>query len=356
LDAMDNEPLDVAELRSMLQDALVAAHRVREIVQSMRLLARGDTVQRARVNVANCLEQSIAFAANTLRCRARLVRDVAPDLYVEANAAQLSQVFVNLLANASHALVDEEAGRNEIRVTARREGERALIEIADNGHGISEELQSRIFEPFFTTKETGEGMGLGLSICRNIIEGLGGAIGVSSRVGQGTVFRVLLPVAAAAAPARLPADPKPPSSVPASGVRPRLLIVDDEQAVTMLLRHALAGEAYDVTAVASGREALTALQQQKFDLILCDLMMPEMTGEDVYLEATRVQPELASRFVFLTGGAFTPRGRQFIASVDAPVLEKPFEVGPLRALLRERLGERAAEAAQWAAAAIAKPA
>jgi PAS domain S-box-containing protein len=339
LDALETEPLVVAELRSMLQDARVAANRVREIVQSMRLLARGDAVRRERVNVASCVEQSVAFAANTLRYRARLIRDVAPDLYVEASTAQLSQVFVNLLANAAHALLDDAPERNEIKITARREGNRARIEIADNGKGIPEELQSRIFEPFFTTKDTGEGMGLGLSICRNIIEGFGGTMSVSSTLGQGTVFRVLLPAASAApeAVAPAPSDPKRPSSIPPSGIRARVLIVDDEQAVTALLRHVLAGDAYDVVTVKSGREALAALQQMRFDLILCDLMMPEMTGEDVYLEATRAQPELASRFVFLTGGAFTARGRQFLASVNAPVLEKPFHVAELRGLVRERL-------------------
>jgi CheY-like chemotaxis protein len=91
----------------------------------------------------------------------------------------------------------------------------------------------------------------------------------------------------------------------------------------------LGSQACDVTTVKGGRAALSALERERFDLVLCDLMMPEMSGEDVYREATRRWPQLARRFVFMTGGAFTPRGRQFLASVPAPVLEKPFRMDDL---------------------------
>ena len=125
-------------------------------------------------------------------------------------------------------------------------------------------------------------------------------------------------------------------SVPIWG-RPRLLIVDDEEMIAGLLKRGLASQAYDVTVVHSGPAALTALGQERIDLVLCDLMMPEMNGEDVYREATRRWPELALRFVFVTGGAFTPQGRQFLASIDAPVLEKPFRLHQVREVVSSRL-------------------
>jgi PAS domain S-box-containing protein len=339
LDLLEDGTIDTVALAGMLRDVRSAANRVSAIVSSMKLLGRSDAVKRERVSVADSLEQSIAFAANTLRYRARLVRELAPDLYVVANAAQLSQVFVNLLANAAHALPEGTPGQNEIRVKASRQGAQVLVEIADNGRGMQPELQSRIFEPFVTTKDAGEGKGLGLALSRTIVEGLGGKISVSSQAGQGSVFRVLLPaaeqVAAPPEPSAASAQNRP-LSVPVAA-RPRLLIVDDEQVIASLLKHGLASEAYEVTTVNSGRAALTALEQERFDLILCDLMMPEMTGEDVYREATHRWPQLAPAFVFLTGGAFTPRGREFLASVDVPILEKPFRMHEVRELVSARL-------------------
>jgi CheY-like chemotaxis protein len=142
------------------------------------------------------------------------------------------------------------------------------------------------------------------------------------------------PVAAGAEP---PASEQPRQLGVPTGVRPRLLIVDDEEVIARLLKRGLASEAYDVTAVHSGPAALSALGQERFDLVLCDFMMPEMNGEDVYREATRRWPQLAPGFVFVTGGAFTPRGRQFLANVDAPVLEKPFRMHEVRKLVSARL-------------------
>ena len=341
IDAVEDGTVDTAALRAMLLDARSGAARVREIVQSMRLLARTEAVQRERINVAESIEQSIAFAANTLRYRARLIRDLAPDLFVDGNASQLSQVFVHLLANAVQALPEDTPRRNAIRITARREADQVVIEVADNGRGIQQENQSRIFEPFFSTRDSGEGMmGLGLPISRNVVEDLGGQLSVSSEAGKGSVFRVVLPAAQGAAPS---AEPPPASegtalsAAPPSGFRPRLLIVDDEEAIATILGRVLARDDYDVTAVMTGREAIAAIGQRPFDLILCDLMMVDMTGEDVYREVTRAWPELARRFLFLTGGAFTPRGRQFLASVQAPVLEKPFQMDVVRKLVSARL-------------------
>lgn len=342
LEMLEEGTVDTVDLRGMLLDVRLAADRVRETVSSMKLLARGDAVQRERVNVADCMERSIAFAANTLRYRARLSREIAPDLYVDANDAQLSQVFVHLLANAAHALPEDTPAQNQICIAARRDGDQILIEVADNGRGIPEELQSRIFEPFFSGMSSADGMGLGLSISRTIVEGLGGALCVSSGAGQGSVFRVVLPAREALTPRPEPPSgsaqqqPQQPGAIP-SEVRRRVLIVDDEEAINGLMGRVLAREAYDVTTAKGGRDALVALEGKSFDLVLCDLMMPEMSGEELYRQAVRRWPQLARRFVFWTGGAFTPRGRQFLAAVPAPVLQKPFPMDELLGVVRARL-------------------
>jgi PAS domain S-box-containing protein len=348
LEMLEGGTVEVGELRSMLLDVRTGGERVSEIVRSMRLLARGDTAQRERVNVNDCVEQSIAFAANTLRYRAQLIRELAPDLYVHAKASQLSQVIVNLLANAAHALPENAPRQNEIRVVTRRDGDLVLIEVADNGPGIPESQQARIFEPFFSTKSASEGMGLGLSISRNIVEGLGGQISVRSEQGGGSVFCVSLPAAppVGAAAEQQPSAPPRPSGIVPAAARPRVLVVDDEAAIAGLLARALGNEAYEVTTVKGGHAALKALEAYRFDLILCDLMMPEMSGEDIYWEVTRRRPQLAHRFVFMTGGAFTPRGRQFLASVPAPVLEKPFRISDLLRCVSRRLQASSGEATQ----------
>ena len=179
-----------------------------------------------------------------------------------------------------------------------------------------------MFTPFFTTKAVGVGTGLGLSICHNIVTGLGGEITFVSEAGRGTEFTVVLP--AAPAPAEVPAPsaaPRPrrrrrrrrtPAPTAGPARRGRILVVDDEPIVTRSVKRAL-DRAHDVVAMNSPRQALEAIVAgARFDLILCDLMMPEMTGMDLYAELQRVAPELVPRVVFLTGGAFTAAAAEFL--------------------------------------------
>jgi PAS domain S-box-containing protein len=329
---------DPVSLSSDLTAARENALRVRSIVQSMKLLARGDTGQRETVDVNGTLEMSLDVLASSIRHRARIELELDPALYIEGNQAQLAQVFVNLLTNAEQALPEGGGEGNEIRVTTRRDGELVVIEVADNGPGIPQALQAHIFEPFFTTKAVGGGMGLGLSLSSAIVKGFGGALSVASEPENGSVFKIELPAAASPAPARSEAPrpfdrPQPPAV--RSAARPRVLVIDDEPALTKTLQRLLAQDC-DVVTTNEGREAIALLVDSgppAFDVILCDLMMPEPGGEAVYAHVTSVRPELAGRFVFITGGTFTQQGRHFLNTVAAPVLEKPFDLQRLRALV-----------------------
>jgi PAS domain S-box-containing protein len=331
--APDAAPL-VVDLTVARENAL----RVRSIVQSMKLLARGDTNQRETVDVNATLDMSFNVVASSIRHRARMVLELEPKLYVEGNAAQLAQVFVNLLTNAEQALPPETGEKNEIRVTTRRDGERVVILVADNGAGIPKDQQQHIFEPFFTTKAVGVGMGLGLTLSTAIVKGFNGNLSVESEPGRGSVFRIELP--SASAPGGAPAMPSPSAlrsrapSRPAAG-RPRVLVIDDEPALTKTLQRILLRDC-DVVVTNHGREAIALLiepEEPAFDVILCDLMMPEPGGEAIYAQVTRARPALAGRFVFMTGGTFTAQGRHFLATVAAPVLEKPFDLQRLRAVV-----------------------
>ncbi|MET0405484.1 MAG: ATP-binding protein, partial [Cystobacter sp.] len=247
---------------------------------------------------------------------------------VQGSESRLCQVFLNLLLNAAHAIPEGDALEHEIRVVIRESGAgEVVVEVRDTGVGMSPEVRARVFDPFFTTKPVGEGTGLGLSICHGIIDSMGGRIAVDSTVGKGSVFRVSLGVAGVPVEARAE-----PEAQPAVG-RARILVVDDEPYVTRALQRSLSPE-HEVATVNGARAALKLFDQgSRFDLILCDVMMPGMTGMDLYAELNRNVPDQAQRVVFMTGGAFTPRALSFLQEVSNPKLSKPLDLRQLRALV-----------------------
>jgi CheY-like chemotaxis protein len=259
------------------------------------------------------------------------VKDYGDTPMVEGNESRLGQVFLNLLLNAAHAIPEGETERNEIRVTTRTDARgHAIVEIRDTGTGIPADIREKIFDPFFTTKSSSEGTGLGLWICSGILAGLGGDVVVDSDIGRGSTFRVTLPPVSIEAPAPTPAQPVAEAEAPGG----RLLIVDDEPMILGALRRSFSAD-YKVTCVGDGRRALERIRGgERYDVILCDLMMPEMTGMDLYAELVRLVPEQADRLVFVSGGAFTPRAREFLERVPNARVEKPIDFQNLKLLLR----------------------
>ena len=153
---------------------------------------------------------------------------------------------------------------------------------------------------------------------------------VDSEIGRGSTFRVTLPPAVMDSPSELVNAPAP--EVAAQGGR--LLVIDDEPMILGALRRSLSAE-YNVTCVGDGRKALERLRAgERYALILCDLMMPEMTGMDLFAELEKVAPDQASRMVFVSGGAFTPRAREFLERIPNARVEKPIDLQNLRLLLR----------------------
>jgi PAS domain S-box-containing protein len=318
------------EIKGPLEDAREASQRVRLIVRDLKIFSRSPTEEaRGPVNVNAIMESSLRMAWNEIRHRAHLVKIYGPVPGVEANEARIGQVFLNLIVNAAQALGEGRAEDNEIRVSTRLEGDRVIVEVSDTGAGIPPEIIGRIFEAFFTTKAVGVGTGLGLAICQRIVTDMGGELTVRSEVGKGTTFRVALPVA------RKESDPcLRVAQVVVAGRRGRILVVDDEKLVVRSLKRILSKE-HDVVATVSAKEALAmCVAGEKFDLILCDLMMPDMTGMDLHGELSRVAPEQAHRMLFLTGGAFTAKARQFLSETPKEHLEKPFEPANLRAIVQ----------------------
>jgi CheY-like chemotaxis protein len=173
-----------------------------------------------------------------------------------------------------------------------------------------------------------------LSICHGTVTGLGGEIAVESEVGKGTLFRVTLLAAGAEQPAE---EVRRESLRTDSARRGRVLIVDDELALAKALGRALAAE-HDVTVLTNAKEALSQLTSgERFDVILCDLMMPEMTGMDLHAELGKQAPDHVDRMVFMTGGAFSLSARSFLDQVPNQRFEKPLDIQNLRAAVRRFL-------------------
>ncbi len=322
------------DLRNELSDARECAERVRTIVRDLKIFSRVEEAKREPVDTKRVLESTLRMAWNEIRHRAHLVKQYGEVPPVEANESRLGQVFLNLVVNAAHAIPEGRADINEIRVSTRLDpGGGVVVEIADTGAGMSPGVQKRLFEPFFTTKPAGVGTGLGLAICQRIVTDLGGRIEVESEFGKGSVFRVHLPQASSerassAAPAIAPSPARR---------RGRILVIDDEPMLGTMIGTILSTE-HEVVTTTRGREALDRVSSgERFDVVLCDLMMPDVTGMDLHDELARGTPDQAACVIFMTGGAFTVRAREFLDRVPNLRIEKPFDLMQLRALVNDRI-------------------
>jgi signal transduction histidine kinase len=321
----------IASIRECVADARAAADRVKSIVRDLRIFSRSDDETTGAVAAENVMESTLRMAANELRHRARVVKRFEPTPPVAANEARLGQVFLNLVVNAAQAMPEGHAKDNELRVSISVDGTRARIDIADTGPGIPPDVMKRLFTPFVTTKPKGIGTGLGLSICHRIVTSFGGELTATTSA-SGTTFTVLLPL--------WRGDTKPETAatrVPKvhAARRGKILVVDDDTVVAKSVIRTLAGD-HDTTTADSGRRALDLLRGgARFDVILCDVMMPEMTGPELYDEVLRLAPEQARVMVFVTGGVFTASAQEFLERVQNPRIEKPFDVPALRSLINE---------------------
>ena len=345
-----NNPLAVAQMQldllaeelhnSALQGQIAELQQVTErcirIVQNFLTLARRNPPQRTPVQLNAVIEAAQQLVAHALHLDNVVVhQELADDLpCIGADASQLQQVVVNLLLNAQQALHDT-PGPRRVTLTTRYDAVQACValEVADTGPGIPTALQTRIFEPFFTTKPVGVGTGLGLSVCQGIVESHGGAICVVSQPGYGAAFRVALPVEAVPAPDIL--EPEMPLSPPATPTT--ILIVDDEIGITRGLARLLRRDGHRVDTAGNGRQALALLQAQEYDLILCDLRMPELDGPGLYHALESRQPDVLPRFIFLTGDTLSPEAEVFLEHVGVPRLTKPFSAAEGRHAVRQAL-------------------
>jgi signal transduction histidine kinase len=322
-----------------VRNAREAAERIRNVASDLQLFARSDVEDHGAVDVERVIESSLRMAHNEIRHRARLRTTFAHVPPVDANESRLGQVFLNLIINAAQSIPEGTAEDNEISVsTALAADGTVVVAVSDTGSGMSADVKRNLFAPFFTTKPIGVGTGLGLSICQRIVTSMGGTITAESEPGNGSTFRVHLLPAVGAVLTRNPVA----TIARAPTRRGAVLTIDDEHSIGLLVAATLCNE-HDVTVTTSAREALDRIEKgARYDAILCDLMMPDVTGMDFHSELTRIAPDQVSRVIFLTGGAFTSQAREFLDDIDNLRIDKPFEIGALRRTVNDQIEMRIA--------------
>jgi signal transduction histidine kinase len=328
-------PANLREVLERAQEVVDGGERIKTLVRSLGTFSRVEKVEESNVDLALAIDSATNMARNEMKYRAQLVLELGDVPKVWASEGRLSQVFLNLLINAAHAIEEGDAERNVIKIRTWTEEGDVFAAISDTGAGISDADQERIFEPFWSTKQVGRGSGLGLAICKNIVTAFGGDIWVESELGKGSCFTVRLPTRSSSAP-----DADDGVRVGAAQANGRVLIVDDEPAIRRMLSRSL-GRTHVVVAAGSGLEAREILKRDlEFDVILCDLMMPKMTGMELHEWLAAQHPEIGRRLVFITGGIFTPRASSYLASVDNLQVAKPFAAKAIRKLVAGLVDDR----------------
>lgn len=322
-------PADVAdELDQTARDAMDGAQRIRHLMMALRVMSRAEDEEApAPFALETPIESALAAVRGKLRHRAMLVCAMAPVPPVMGCEGELTRVVLSLLQNALEAIEPGQVLQNEIRVSSRVEDGFGIVDITDTGCGIRPEHRSRVFEPFFTTKGAQRGAGLGLSLARQSLRAMGGSLKVHSKWGKGTTVRLAVPLAVTTTALARVEDSLRPA---------RVLVIDDDSLVGRAIQRVLVG--HDVTSVDNGEEAVALLERDPhFDVVLCDIMMPNMSGIEVQASVRRFNPELAERFSFITGGAYTKETRQFVKKTPQTVMQKPLMTNQLRDEIERQL-------------------
>jgi PAS domain S-box-containing protein len=318
------------EVIELLEQTQKGGERVKRIVRGLKSLARNET-ELTRLDAQLPIRNALELARHELRACATVSLSLDPVPPILADEGRLTQVIVNLVVNAAQAFAVADPTTNKVTIAARRDHDRVLIEVADNGPGIPPSVLPRIFDPFFTTKPPGVGTGLGLSISHGIVAAMGGRLDCETALGKGSTFRVSFPAAQEAV-----AEPLVEST--SAG---RALVIDDERTILQSLGRILRREVGVIELVDDPREALSLFERgERFDVVFCDILMPQMTGIELYEAIRQLAPARLERFVFLSGDMTRPEIQQFLSRIDNERVEKPFGIENIRAIARRFVAKR----------------
>jgi signal transduction histidine kinase/DNA-binding response OmpR family regulator len=339
------------EIPELLADATAAGRQIKSVVAEMRSFAHPGESRGEQVPLDSLIKDATLLVAREVRFKARLEQslDYSPSLVVDR--ALLSQALLNILINASQSIEAGAPERHWIRVATRAYEGGVLIELSNSGEPISEENVGKVFDPFFTTKGPGAGVGLGLSIAHETIGHHGGYIELTTT--PHTTFSIWLPLDTGKVVHTVqPLANEPLEVGNGANASTRVLIVDDEHLVRNGFRRAL-DRHFEVSLAAGGQQALSLIAQNDYDVVLCDLLMPEITGMDLFHRVQASNPDLAARFVFLTGGTANNEAREFLHSVKNARAFKPLDNEELVRLVERAAGRRRSGGAAKDASALA---
>jgi two-component system NtrC family sensor kinase len=335
------QPQDLRMLKQ-IHDSATRCHRT---VQNLLSFGARHGSEKRFLGINGIIEKVVDLKSYRLQADGISVDlELQPDLpRTMVDFHQMEQVFLNLLQNAHLALMARSDGRR-IVVRSRTEDGTIRVEVIDNGPGIEPDLVSKVFDPFFTTRRPEEGIGLGLSIAYGIIRDHGGNLQVSSSPGLGATFTVEMPVVGnAEEDADAEEVPRQAEKLPAPRHRegPRILVVDDEPAILDLFIDILERLPIRVDTAANGVEALRKVQECAYDLVISDMIMPEMDGPTLYREISRRRPEMLRRLVFTTGDSVGASSSEFLERVRRPVIPKPIDIRKVVEVVRSATGVNA---------------
>jgi PAS domain S-box-containing protein len=319
-----------------LERIVESAGRCQRIVHKLLSFARKHPPEMKYQSLNDCVAKVIDLKSYHLRTsRITVVLELDPGLPDTCfDFHQIEQVVLNLLNNAEQAIASiRRPGRIVLRTSVR--GEWVLLEVEDDGPGVPAAARDRIFDPFFTTKPIGMGTGLGLSVSYGIVNEHGGRIELDPEAAAGGArFTVWLPLvperSSAAQPSATPVERRERAL---GGLR--ILLADDDAIVLDLLAAMLSAEGAEVTPTRDGCEAWERLQGQDYDLIVADLRMPNVDGQQLYERVACERPELVRRFVFATGDLARQETLAFLEGLPNRILAKPFEVETVRRVLSQ---------------------
>jgi PAS domain S-box-containing protein len=318
------------ELLEELQDAREAATRVRGIVGDLKVFSQPHDDSFGPIHVERVVDSALRMAWNELRQRATVQREFQSTPRIYGNESQLGHALLSLLLHAVNRLAQGDAPHNTVLVQLYTDARGdVVICVTDSAPALSSSAPPRLLAPFTSARPAGASDSLGLSVCQRVLQEHGGRLSVESQGATGNVLRVTLP--AYQEPRR--EHPLDGHSETRALRRGRVLVIDEERLVTQVVRRTL-GREHEVTMLDNAADALRKLEAgERFDAIVCDLMMSGLSGMEFHARVARDFPDLAERIVFFTGDAFTPRAREFLQRVPNHRVEKPVAGHELRAVI-----------------------
>ncbi|MGQ0644509.1 MAG: ATP-binding protein [Elusimicrobiota bacterium] len=329
------------ELRNDLRIINENAIRCRKIIDNLLLFVRQGEVEKRPVRLDEVVKASLDLLDYKMRKAGVTLGEVdVPENLprVKANFQQVQQVFVNLVNNACDAMSSWN-GVRRVSVRAELLDGRVRLEVRDTGPGVPADIQGRLFEPFFTTKSAGRGTGLGLSVCRQILEDHGGQLGLLSREGEGSTFWFDLPPTSE----RQAPDEVQEPSVPAVAGK-SILILDDEPDVRSFLAKVFEREKDKPEEAAGIKDAVLKASQKPFDLVVADIQLGEETGIDFYNDWPRWCKHPRPAFLFLTGDVLNPALMKDMEQRGLSVMHKPLDMDFFLRVARTLLAKSRASA------------